>query len=148
MACVGAACAAIVVATLVRFEGVKPTAYVDPVGIHTVCVGSTRDVVPGKTYTKEECDKRLDDDAADHAKGVKECITKPMTTGQQAAFTSFAFNVGVTRFCSSTLVQKFNAGDVAGACAELSRWTKAGGKTLPGLVKRRAHERALCEGRE
>jgi hypothetical protein len=33
-----------------------------------------------------------------------------------------------------------------GACAELSRWTYAGGKQLPGLVRRRAAERQLCEG--
>ena len=56
-----------------------------------------------------------------------------------------AFNVGNARFCSSTLARKANAGDMAGACAELSRWTYAGGKPLPGLVKRRATERAICE---
>jgi GH24 family phage-related lysozyme (muramidase) len=41
--------------------------------------------------------------------------------------------------------RKANAGDMPGACAELSRWTRAGGNELPGLVKRRAAERELCE---
>ena len=68
-----------------------------------------------------------------------------MTDGQKAAFLSFAFNVGAQKFCGSTLVKKANQGDMPGACAELSRWTYAGGRELPGLVKRRAAERALCE---
>ncbi|WP_405045477.1 glycoside hydrolase family protein [Pseudomonas aeruginosa] len=45
----------------------------------------------------------------------------------------------------STLLRKLNAGDVRGACAELSRWVYAGGKKLGGLVRRRAAERELCE---
>ena len=62
-----------------------------------------------------------------------------------AAFLSFAFNVGNGAFCGSTLTRKANAGDMPGACAELSRWTYAGGKQMPGLVIRRAAERQLCE---
>ena len=50
---------------------------------------------------------------------------------------SFAFNIGEKKFCQSTLVKKANRGDMVGACAELSRWTQAGGKELPGLVARR-----------
>ncbi|WP_417283029.1 glycoside hydrolase family protein [Comamonas sp.] len=42
-------------------------------------------------------------------------------------------------------MRKANAGDIDGACAELIRWTYAGGKQLPGLVKPRAAERQLCE---
>ena len=85
-------------------------------------------------------------DAPDAATAL-DCITRPMTDGQKAAFLSFAFNVGNRAFCDSTLARKANAGDMAGACAELSRWTYAGGKQLPGLVRRRATERAVCEGR-
>ena len=69
----------------------------------------------------------------------------PLTDGQKAAFLSFAFNVGNGAFCSSTLVRKANTGDMPGACSELSKWVYAGGKQLPGLVKRRAAERAMCE---
>jgi lysozyme len=80
-----------------------------------------------------------------HSKAL-ECINHPLTDGQKAAFLSFAFNVGNGNFCGSTLVRKANAGDMRGACAELSRWVYAGGKELPGLVRRRAAERAMCEG--
>ena len=83
-------------------------------------------------------------DLLKHAQAL-ECVKRPMNDGQKAAFLSFAFNVGNGAFCSSTLVRKANAGDMPGACAELSRWTYAGGKQLQGLVNRRAAERKLCE---
>jgi lysozyme len=51
--------------------------------------------------------------------------------------------VGTEAFCKSTLARKLNAGDPA-ACDELLRWTTAKGIQLPGLVKRREQERALC----
>jgi len=68
-----------------------------------------------------------------------------MTDGQKAAFVSFAYNVGAGAFCGSTLVKLANSGDMAAACAQLSRWTFAGGKQLKGLVNRRADERRICE---
>jgi GH24 family phage-related lysozyme (muramidase) len=40
-------------------------------------------------------------------------------------------------------VLRLNTGDPQ-ACDEHQRWTKAKGITLPGLVKRREQERALC----
>ena len=44
--------------------------------------------------------------------------------------------------CSSDLM-KHNRGDFEGAGEAFLVWTKAGGKVLPGLVKRRNDERAL-----
>lgn len=100
----------------------------------------------GQRYTEAQCEAMLYADLLKHAAAL-DCIKRPMTDGQKAAFLSFAFNVGNRAFCDSTLARKANAGDMAGACAELSRWTYAGGKQLPGLVRRRATERAVCEGR-
>jgi lysozyme len=72
-------------------------------------------------------------------------VKVPISEEEHAAYLSFAFNVGVNAFCGSTAVRKLNAGDRTGACAELSNWTRSGGKVLPGLVRRRAAERQLCE---
>lgn len=142
---IGAAATATLVAHLVLVEDSRNVPYQDTGGVWTACVGSTKDVDPNKVYSDAECEQRLYEDAVAHVEGVKRCVTKPMTDGQAVAFGSFAFNVGVSRFCNSTLVKKFNAGDAAGACAELSRWTKVNGKELRGLVKRRAIERKWCE---
>lgn len=144
---VGAGCCALLLAYVPQFEGVILRGYKDPIGIVTACAGHTRTAVLGRPYTKEECTKLLQDDLLVHADGVLRCVAVPMNEGQKAAFISFAFNVGTGAFCGSTMARKLNAGDYAGACAQLSKWTYAGGRELPGLVKRRKIERDMCEGR-
>lgn len=144
-AAVGAGCCAVLLAYVPQFEGVILRGYSDPIGIVTACAGHTATAILGKPYSKEECETLLVDDLVDHAEGVDGC-TKDLTTGQRAAAISFAFNVGVAKFCGSTFARRLNAHD-AGACMELDRWTRAGGEIMTGLVKRRAAERAICEGR-
>lgn len=144
---IGAGAAAIVTAFVAQHEGLRLWAYRDPVGVLTACYGHTGpDVQPGQTYTREQCRALLEQDLARHADALA-CIRRPLTDGQKAAFVSFAYNVGPQAFCGSSLVRKANAGDMAGACAELDKWVYAKGQRLPGLVKRRAAERAMCEGR-
>lgn len=70
-------------------------------------------------------------------------IKVKLTPNQGAALTSFAYNLGSDALAKSTLLKKLNAGDYQGAADQFLRWTKSSGKTLPGLVKRRADERAL-----
>lgn len=142
---VGAGAAALAVPLVQHYEGTVFSTYRDPVGIITACTGHTGpELKMGQTYTREQCEEMLYKDLAKHADALN-CVRAPLTDGQRAAFLSFAFNVGDDAFCRSTLVRKANAGDMDGACAELSRWTYASGKQLPGLVRRRAAERQLCE---
>ena len=142
---IGAAAAALVVSTVAIYEGTVLRTYRDPIGIVTACTGHTGpELRMGQTFTKEQCTEMLYVDLLKHAQAL-ECVKSPMNDGQKAAFLSFSFNVGNGAFCSSTLVRKANAGDMPGACAELSRWTYAGGKQLLSLIKRRAAERKLCE---
>lgn len=128
-------------------EGYRGDAYIDPVGIPTIGFGTTEGVKIGDRTTVERSLVRALDDADKIGKAIARCITVPLYEYEWSAYVAFAYNVGPTAFCRSTLVRKLNAGDYAGACAELSRWTKAGGRELPGLVKRRSQERAMCEGR-
>ena len=145
IAIVGAGAAALAVPLVQHFEGTVFSTYRDPVGIITACTGHTgSELKMGQTYTREQCEEMLYKDLAKHADALS-CVRVPLTDGQRAAFLSFAFNVGDDAFCRSTLVRKANVGDINGACAELSRWTYASGKQLPGLVRRRAAERQLCE---
>ena len=142
---IGAVAAALAISTVTFYEGTVRRTYRDPIGIVTACTGHTGpELQMGQTFTREQCDDMLAKDLLEHAAAL-DCIKTPMADGQKAAFLSFAFNVGNGAFCGSTLARKANAGDMRGACAELSRWTLAGGRELPGLVKRRAAERALCE---
>jgi lysozyme len=141
-----AACCAIAAPMVIAAEGWVKVGYRDPIGIVTSCVGHTgAGAELGRHYSDEECKAQLQADLARHAQEIDACIKVDLPLKSRAAFTSFAFNVGAAAFCSSTLDRKLNAGDLVGACAELSRWTKAAGRVLPGLVTRRKTERALCE---
>lgn len=135
-------------ALVVQFEGKVNRTYLDPVGISTICYGHTGpDVHMGMTATDEQCQQWTAEDLLKADGGVRSCIARPMTDNVRSAFADLAYNIGVAKFCGSTLVRLYNAGDAAGACAQLSRWNKAGDRTLPGLVRRRAAERELCEAR-
>ncbi len=147
VAAVGASCATLLCNYVPKFEGIILRGYKDPVGIVTACAGHTKTAILGRAYTTEECERILNDDLLEHSSGVRQCLTGKPTVGQFAAFTSFAYNVGTAKFCASTMAKKANAGDMAGACAELSKWVYAGGRELPGLVTRRASERSICEGK-
>lgn len=143
---IGAGAAAAAVSLVTAWEGYKPMVYADPIGRAAVCWGHDNPgLVRGAIYTRERCEELLEADLLKHAQALS-CIKTPMTDGQKAAFVSFAYNVGVGAFCGSTLARLANAGDMAGACAQLSRWTFAGGRQLKGLINRRADERRVCEG--
>lgn len=141
-----AACCAIAAPVVIMAEGTVKVGYKDPIGVVTACTGHTgSDAILGKVYADAQCNAFLQSDLTKHATGIDACIQVDVPVKSQAAFTSFAFNTGTSAFCNSTMARKLNAGDLPGACAELSRWTYAGGKQWPGLVKRRTVERALCE---
>ncbi|EIC4353482.1 lysozyme [Salmonella enterica] len=126
-------------------EGRRHEPYRDVVGVLTVCDGHTgKDIVPGKYYTDTECDALLNQDLTRVKAQVDPLIKVSIPESERAAFYSFAYNVGTGAFARSTLLKKLNAGDNAGACNELKRWTYAGGKQWKGLVTRREIEREVC----
>lgn len=130
------------------FEGFRDRAYDDGVGVQTVGFGTTSGVKPGDRITVERALVRLADDVGATERGLQACMADvQLAQYEWDAIVSWTYNVGVGAACRSTLVRKAKAGDYAGMCAELSKWTLAGGRELPGLVKRRAAERARCEGK-
>lgn len=128
-------------------EGYIPQTYLDAVGVPTIGFGHTGDVKAGDRTDPVRALIQLNADASEAAQAVRRCAPVPMYQHEFDAWTSFAFNVGSSAFCRSTAAKKLNAGDYAGACAEMDRWVLAGKRKLPGLVARRAAERALCEGK-
>lgn len=143
-----AAVLALAAPLIAKWEGVRYEPYRDAVGVLTVCEGITGpEVVAGKKYTRAECDAMLSKHMLIANGYVNACITSPMLPGQEAALTSAVYNIGPSVVCGSTLQRYANAGNWPAACAELSRWDKAAGRTYRGLTLRRADERAMCEGR-
>lgn len=128
-------------------EGLVNKTYLDPVGIATSCYGHTgSDVQMGQVYSNDQCVQQLSEDVQEADKQVHSAITVPLTWYQEAALISFTYNVGYTKFKNSTMVKLFNAGKYTEGCKQMLRWVYAGGKKLPGLVKRRQQETAVCLG--
>jgi GH24 family phage-related lysozyme (muramidase) len=99
---------------------------------------------PGTRWTQAQCDARLAEDLARHAADVAAAIGKALTTQSQFdALVSFHYNTGA--IARATLTKKHIAGDYAGAAHEFSRWTRAGGRVLQGLVRRRGAEAELYQ---
>lgn len=128
-------------------EGCALTAYPDPASggaPFTAGWGHTgSDVKPGMTVTQAQADAWLEYDLARSAQIVNSLVHVHLNQNQFDALVDFVFNVGAGNFRSSTLLRLLNAGNFAAAADQFCRWTQAAGKTMPGLVKRRAAERAL-----
>jgi GH24 family phage-related lysozyme (muramidase) len=56
---------------------------------------------------------------------------------------SWVYNLGPTNLKSSTLLKELNSKNYNAAAQEITKWNKAGGKVLAGLVKRREAEASL-----
>ena len=128
-----------------RFEGTEPVAYLDSVGVATICTGSTRDVRLGDIAKPGECDARLRADTTYAGLAIQRCLSPSvrLTQGQYDALVSLTFNIGGGAFCRSTLAKRINADDCISAANEFLRWNRAGGRVLPGLTKRRVQESTL-----
>ncbi|MBN3779946.1 lysozyme [Burkholderia sp. Ac-20345] len=146
-ATVGIATATLLATYVPKFEGMVLKTYRDPIGVLTYCDGETQGAVLGRTYTPDQCRAMLSARLVQFADGVDGCIDAPLTDYQRAAAISLAYNIGVARFCGSSVAHHFNAREYAQGCAAISLYNQAGGHVVPGLVNRRRIERQICEGK-
>lgn len=129
-----------------NFEGLRLKAYPDP-GTGgdpwTIGYGHTGpDVKKGLVITVERADDLLMADLSRFERCVADnCGTA--TDNQFSAMVSLCFNIGCGAFEESTLLRLHRAGKYDAAAAQFDKWVRGGGRVLPGLVKRRAAERAL-----
>lgn len=109
----------------------------------TIGYGHTAGVHEGMTCTAEEADKWLQEDIQTAANAVNLYVKPGITQEEFDAFVDFTFNVGITAFRTSTMLEKFNANDVQGAIDEFDKWDMSAGHVVAGLLRRRQAERAL-----
>ena len=130
-------------------EGCRREPYKCPADVLTVGIGSTEysglPIEPKRIYTDLEIAERWKNDIQVAEKCVNQYgngrnLPQPIFD----AATSITFNVGCGAMRKSTMFKYLNAGKYVQACNELSRWTRAGGRVLPGLVSRREKEKQLC----
>jgi lysozyme len=131
-----------------KFEGLRTGAYRDAAGVWTIGYGHTSMAGPprvgrGMKITRAEAASILARDVAGFAEGVASHVRVPISDSQFSALVSFAYNVGLENFRKSSVLRAVNDNDCCAVPRRLSLWVKAGGKVLPGLIKRRAAEGAL-----
>ncbi len=105
----------------------------------------TLPIPPGwdRVLTMAEVEEILEKDLVRFERGVERLCPVGLNQPRFDALVSFAFNVGLGNLQRSSIRMRHNRGDYEGASEAFMMWTKAGGKELPGLVKRRKDERAL-----
>lgn len=132
------------------WEGCKLTAYKCPAGIWTIGVGHTKDVTEHDEITYEQSRELLRKDIEAVVKALAPFVNVHVTEGQYVALVSLAFNVGASYVVHNCprLMRALNAGDVEQAAHQFLDITKAGGKELPGLVRRRKSEAKLFLGED
>jgi lysozyme len=139
-------------AFIAHFEGFRPNLYNDPVGhctigcghlVHHGPINGSEPAEFKRGITRARALELLQDDASTAAGEISRSVKVSLSQPQVDALVSFAFNVGNGAFRDSTLLKLLNQGDYRSVPAQLNRWTKAGGKPLPGLVRRRKAEGEL-----
>ena len=99
-------------------------------------------VYEGQCFTVEQGDRMLRDRIALTIEPlIYKLVDAPLSQGQLDSLVSLIYNIGAGNFLNSTLLKDLERGDLVAAAFEFSRWIRADGKILPGLVKRRAMER-------
>lgn len=128
-------------------EGYRGEAYTPVKGdVPTIGFGTTDGVKSGDTIEPVRALVRKLQDVQSFEGALKQCVRVPLHQHEYDAFLSLAYNIGPGAFCGSTLVRRLNAGDYAGACAEILRWDRFRGEPLRGLTLRRQAENRQCLG--
>ena len=133
------------------FEGLRLKPYICPAGYPTIGYGTvykpdgSKVTMEHPPISKETAEAWLLHELRNnYMRGVlaasPHLVAYPLVLG---AMTDFAYNLGVARYRASTLRRRINECDWIGARQELMRWTRGGGRVLPGLVKRRQAEARL-----
>ena len=135
------ALSAVGLVTIAIHEGYRNRAYKDTVGVSTIGFGTTKGVKMGDKITPPKALQRTLSDIQKYEGAVKKCVKVPLYQYEYDAYMDFAYNIGTTKFCSSTLVKKLNKEDYYGACKEILRWVKQ-----PELKQRRQDEYRMCIG--
>jgi lysozyme len=131
-----------------QFEGLRCDAYRDSVGIWTIGYGHTAEAgppkpAPGMRITRAEAEAILALDLVKYEVAVDGALTQVPSQNQFDAMVSLCFNIGPGNFTRSSVVRAFNAGDQKAAAQAFLAWTKAGGRVLAGLARRREAEKRL-----
>lgn len=86
--------------------------------------------------------------------GIKRCVRVPLYQAEYDMMVDFAYQYGIDRLCSSSIVRLANSGDYEGSCRAYTLYRFAGGydcstpgnKRCRGVWERSLKRRAACMG--
>ena len=128
-----------------KYEGFSATAYDDSTGVMTIGYGTTNKAqVALGTITEAQAVSFLKEEINAMAKKIKTNLDSngvALTQYQFDALCSFAYNCGTGALFGSTLYRRvLNGVRDSSLKNNFTAWSKAGGKTMQGLLNRRIEE--------
>lgn len=131
-----------------QFEGCHLKAYKCPAGLWTIGWGTTGPGIrEGLVISQHSADMMLKAHIQDIALDLTDLLRpKSLKQHQFDALVSFVYNIGIGAFKKSTMLSLIKADKMGEAASEFDKWTKAGGKPLKGLIRRRRAEKELFVG--
>lgn len=126
-----------------KHEGLRLEAYRCAGGRWTIGYGHTLTARQNMRIDAQEAERLLRNDLT-ATESVVNAALPNLNQHQFDALVSFVFNVGARAFLQSTLLIKIRQKAPANEIRhEFTRWSSAGGQTLPGLLRRRNEEADL-----
>lgn len=128
-----------------RYEQLKLKPYKDVGGKWTIGWGHL--IKPDEDYlmhpggiTEAKAEQLIQQDLAYTESAINSYVKVPINGNQYDALVSFVFNIGITAFKESTLLNLINQGKYSDAALQFGRWKYAGGEIVQGLINRRIEE--------
>ena len=131
-----------------HFEGCELESYRCSANVLTIGYGTTKNVVEGMKITQNQAEEMLMKDLEEFEEYVEDLIDVKLEQHQFDALVAWTYNLGPTNLKTSTLRKVLNKGAYDDVPEQMKRWNKAGGQVLKGLVRRRAAEALLFEGKK
>ncbi|MDR8054197.1 lysozyme [Burkholderia cenocepacia] len=133
------------------WEGWRNNVYTDQVGVQTVCAGHTNrigtETITKKYYSDEECARLLVKDLNKSNAQLHAALPGvTLTQGEEAIYTDFVFNLGITAFNAGSIRPMLLRGERTAACRKVLDYKYAGGNVSRGLQLRREAENRVCTG--
>ena len=135
--------------TLIKtFEGCNLEAYLDAVDVPTIAYGRTKDVKIKDICTQQQAEDWLEEELVEYEGYVNEAVKVELTQPQFDSLVSWTYNLGPSNLNRSSMLRVLNTSDYDNVPEQIMRWNKAGGRVLPGLVRRREAEAEMFKGND
>ena len=128
-----------------KFEGCETSAYQDSVGVWTIGFGHTKGVEEGQTCSIEDAESMLADEMDEYEGYINNMVKVDLQQHEFDSLVAWVYNLGPTNLGESTMLKVLNGGQFDRVPDEMNRWTRAGGKILEGLVRRRQAESLMFQ---